>query len=84
MAAGIPVIAAMGGAAEVATAEVDALLHPPEGCQRPARALRRMADDTELRRRLAGAGRERAGQFGPDVIGSSLMQLYAQILGPRR
>jgi glycosyltransferase involved in cell wall biosynthesis len=85
MAAGIPVIATSGGGAgEIATDELNALLHPPGDRQALAAALRRMAADPALRQRLAGAGRERAAEFGEDVIAARLNQLYGEILAGSR
>jgi glycosyltransferase involved in cell wall biosynthesis len=85
MAAGIPVIAAEGGGAgEIATDGVDALLHPPGNGPALAQALRRMAEDGDLRSRLAGAGRKRASEFSPGSVGGALAELYRRLPEPRR
>ena len=57
-AAGLPVVAtAVGGVAEAVGA--DALLVPPGDAAAPAEALQRLAEDPELRERLAAGGLER-------------------------
>jgi glycosyltransferase involved in cell wall biosynthesis len=82
MHAGVPVIASAGGGpSEIVTNGVDGLLYPPGDIDALVEALRRLRDDAPLRRQLAGNARHRAEQFSPRASASSLMALYAQVLG---
>jgi glycosyltransferase involved in cell wall biosynthesis len=81
MAAGVPVVAtSAGGAAELVQHDVNGLLYPPGDARALGEALRRLAADQGLRRRLARAGRERAQDFRPDEVAPRLEQVYAQLL----
>ncbi len=61
MACGRAVIAtAAGGAAEIVDDRVDALAVPPGSVEALAAAIRRLAEDAELRARLGAAGRAKA------------------------
>jgi glycosyltransferase involved in cell wall biosynthesis len=82
MAAGVPVVAtSAGGAAELVKHDVNGLLYPPGDAGALAEALRRLAGDLALRRRLARAGRERAGDFRPENVAPRLEEVYAHLLG---
>ena len=84
MALGLPVIASgAGGPAEVVSDGVDGLLHPPGDVEALTAALKRLASDPGLRRRLGTAGRERARQFTPSVVAPQIMAVYERLLGPR-
>ncbi len=61
MLTGLPVVAAnVRGPAEQVVQEVTGVLVPPGDASSLAAALRRMAADKDLRRRMGAAGRERA------------------------
>jgi glycosyltransferase involved in cell wall biosynthesis len=61
MAHGVPVVATgRGGSAEYLRDGDNALLHPPGDVAALARALRRLADEPELRERLRAGGAETA------------------------
>jgi glycosyltransferase involved in cell wall biosynthesis len=82
MAAGVPVVATCaGGAAELVQHEVNGLLYPPGDADALAGALRRLASDRALRRRLGLAGRERARDFRPEHTAHRLEEVYAHLLG---
>ncbi|MFI5048176.1 MAG: glycosyltransferase family 4 protein, partial [Acidimicrobiia bacterium] len=82
MAMGLPVIAAdTGGPAEVITPETDGILVPPADAAALAVALRRLADDAALRRRLGDAARERAVAFGSAAVASRMAAVYHELLG---
>jgi glycosyltransferase involved in cell wall biosynthesis len=84
MAAGLPVIAsAEGGPAEVITDGVDGLLCPPGDSHALAELLQRLASDPEDRHRLGEAGRRRARDFSPAVIGEQMMNDYRSVLSRR-
>jgi glycosyltransferase involved in cell wall biosynthesis len=77
MAAGVPVIAAdAGGAAEIVTAGVDALVHRPGDVADLAAAMRQMAEDGALRRRLASEGRKRSQDFRAERVSEALSGVY--------
>jgi glycosyltransferase involved in cell wall biosynthesis len=87
MAAGVPVAAAAGGgSSEIASDGHTALLHSPGDAGELADALQRLAADPTLRRRLSVAGRERAQDFGPEVVAERLGTLYDALaeVTPRR
>lgn len=84
MAAGLPVIAAAaGGPAEVIEDGVDGLLHEPGDVDDLATCLRRLADEPDLRRRLAAAGRARAEAFRPEPLARRVRALYGEVLSRR-
>ena len=63
MAAGLPVIATrVGGLPELVADERTGLLVPPEDPAALAQAIRRLAGDVELRRRLGAAGKQRVAR----------------------
>ena len=85
MAAGLPVIASNeGGPAEVITNGVDGLLVAPADPEGLAAVLRRVATDSELRRRLGEQARCSARAFTPDRVGAQVMQVYSEVLEARR
>jgi glycosyltransferase involved in cell wall biosynthesis len=84
MAAGVPVVAtSAGGAAEIVNHEANGLLYPPGDAHALAAALTRLAGDEALRRRLAGAGRERAADYSPEAAAQALQAVYAELLDRR-
>jgi glycosyltransferase involved in cell wall biosynthesis len=77
LAAGLPVVAAdAGGPAELVTDEVDGVLVAPNDAGALAAALRRLADDPELRLRLGTAARARAAEFTPERTARQLAEVY--------
>jgi glycosyltransferase involved in cell wall biosynthesis len=78
---GVPVVASrVGGIPEVVDHEVDGLLVPPGDRDALAGALVRVLEDGALRRRLAGAGRERvAGRFAFDRMVREYEQIYDEL-----
>jgi glycosyltransferase involved in cell wall biosynthesis len=84
-ASGLPVIASStGGLPEVVEDERTGLLVSPGDATALARAIVRLARDGELRRRLGGAGRERALQFSWNRAAGLLEGIYARALQGRR
>lgn len=84
MAMGLPVVApSAGGPAELIDDSVTGLLYPPRDAAALARALRHLAGDPELRRRLGAKARERAIDFAPRAIADRVMVLYRQVLEER-
>jgi len=84
MAAGVAVIAsAAGGPAEIITPEVDGLLVPSGDVGALAAALRRLADDPSLRRRLGDAARDRAADYRGEVIAPLVVDRYRRVLAAR-
>ncbi len=81
MAAGLPVVAARaGGPAETIDDGVDGLLYPPGDVEALASALRSLATDPALRRRIGAAGLIRARDFAPDVIAERVLAVYREVL----
>ena len=82
MAYGMAVLATdVGGIPEVVEPEVDGLLVTPS--ERPpemADALRRLAADPDLRRRLADGARRRVESLDADEVAGRLDALYASLL----
>jgi glycosyltransferase involved in cell wall biosynthesis len=73
MAAGLPVIAPdAGGPAEIIRNDVDGILVPSCDTAALATALRRLAADPALRRRLGDAARTRAHEFTPERSAAQL------------
>jgi glycosyltransferase involved in cell wall biosynthesis len=70
------------GCREAVTDGVNGLLVPPRDAAALARAIARLADDPELRRRLARAGRERAERlFSSQAIVAQTLATYRAVLG---
>ena len=85
MGAGLAVVAtAAGGPAEIIGDGLTGLLYPPGDVEALANALRRVADDPELRRRLGSAARERVKGFAPDVVADEVLKGYEIALGRSR
>ncbi len=85
MAAGTPVVAsAIEGYANVARADVDALLVPAGDVAALQHALRRVFDDPALRDRLVASGRARAEEFSMARLAERYLELYDHALVPAR
>jgi phosphatidylinositol alpha-mannosyltransferase len=85
MAAGTPVVAsAIEGYANVARADIDALLVPAGDVGALQKALRRVFDDPELRARLVAGGRARAEEFSMARLAERYLDLYERALVPAR
>jgi phosphatidylinositol alpha-mannosyltransferase len=81
MAAGTPIVAsAIEGYQNVARADRDALLVPPDDAARLRTALQRVLDDSELRTRLTESGRERATEFSMRKLAERYLDLYERSL----
>lgn len=84
MAAGRPIVASdLPSIREVLTDDVDALLVPPGDPHALAAAIRRLARDEELRKRLAGAAGERIRQYSWDERGRKIFQLLKEVCEER-
>jgi glycosyltransferase involved in cell wall biosynthesis len=82
LAVGLPTLATdAGGPAEVITDGVDGLLYPPGDAEALAQALRRLAADPALRRRLGAAARLRARDYTADRIAPQVMAVYRNAVG---
>ena len=83
MAASTPIVAsAIEGYANVARAELDALLVPPGDAEALRTALRRVLDDKALADRLVASGQERAGEFSMQRLARKYVELYERALVP--
>jgi phosphatidylinositol alpha-mannosyltransferase len=83
MAASTPIVAsAIEGYANVARADLDALLVPPGDAAALCTALRRVLDDKALADRLVASGRERAGEFSMQGLARKYVELYQRALVP--
>jgi glycosyltransferase involved in cell wall biosynthesis len=83
MAAGLPVVAAnAGGPAEVIDDGVTGILCPPGDVMALSEALRRLAEDPELRLQLGEAGRAKSREFAPENIAAEVMRVYESVLVP--
>ena len=81
MAYGLGIVATtVGGVPDVLENEVEALLVPPGDAVALADALRRLAGEEELRRRLGAAARGAARESGADRIAERLGAVYAALL----
>jgi glycosyltransferase involved in cell wall biosynthesis len=82
-ACGRPIVATdVPGCREIARANVNALLVPPDDPAGLAEAIDRLASDAELRRRFGSAGRRMVEQeFSSDQIGRATVALYDRLLG---
>jgi glycosyltransferase involved in cell wall biosynthesis len=80
--AGRPVVAsACGGLTEVVEAGRTGLLVPPDDVPALSGALRELADDVELRRRLGDAARASAGRFDPAGHARRVAALLDRVAG---
>jgi glycosyltransferase involved in cell wall biosynthesis len=81
MAAGLPVVAPnAGGPAEVIDDGVTGILYEPNDAEALAQALRLLARDGELRRRLGEAGRLHARRFAPAEVATAVAAVYHDVL----
>jgi glycosyltransferase involved in cell wall biosynthesis len=80
MSVGLPVVAAdAGGPAEVIEHGVNGLLYPPGDVEGLASALRTLAADASLRKRLGDAGRDSARAFAPELIAAQVLEVYRRV-----
>jgi phosphatidylinositol alpha-mannosyltransferase len=85
MAAGTPVVAsAIEGYANVARADIDALLVPPGDARVLRRALQSVLDSRGLRERLIASGHTRADEFSMARLAGRYLELYERVLVPAR
>jgi len=85
MAAGTPVVAsAIEGYANVARADIDALLVPPGDARVLRRALQSGLDSRGLRERLIASGHTRADEFSMARLAGRYLELYERVLVPAR
>jgi len=81
MASRLPVVAAAaGGPAEVIEDGVNGFLTSPGEVKPLARVLRRLADDPELRDRIAAEGQKTSGNFTPERAAEEMVAIYEEIL----
>ncbi|MHB9111521.1 MAG: glycosyltransferase [Thermoleophilia bacterium] len=82
MAAGRAVIATDGGGArEIVAHNIDGLLVPPGDSGLMAKAIVRLARDTEARHRLAAAGNEKVKlRFSKQTMVDNILELYDEII----
>jgi glycosyltransferase involved in cell wall biosynthesis len=84
MAAGVPVVTTdEGGPAEFVEHERDGLQVTARDAGALAGALRRLAEDDELRVRLAEGGRAKAAEFSGERISAQVHGLYRDVLARR-
>jgi glycosyltransferase involved in cell wall biosynthesis len=81
-ACGRPIVATdVPGCREIARQNINALLVPVENPRALAAAIRRLAHDSELRRRLGAAGRQLAErEFSNARIGQEIVALYDRLV----
>jgi glycosyltransferase involved in cell wall biosynthesis len=85
MAAGLPVVATLGGGpSEVVTDGEDGMLYPPGNVEVLVQYLQMLAKDPSLRHRLGAAGRRTAEQFTPERIAPTLLTAYLDTVRPER
>jgi glycosyltransferase involved in cell wall biosynthesis len=80
MALGVPVVATdcPGGPAEILNRGGAGLLVPNHDEAALAAALRRIADEPDLRSRLSAAGRERAHSYSPQMVGRRWVEILRE------
>lgn len=84
MAAGLPVVASrVDGIPEIVREGENGLLVPPADEEALAAAILRVHADSELRSRLAAAGRRIAQQYTPERMAQSYLDLYGEIEASR-
>ncbi len=85
MVARIPIVAsAIDGYADVARADREALLVPPDDPEALRAALRRVLDDAPLRARLVESGVERAAEFSMSRLAEAYAGCYEECRAARR
>jgi glycosyltransferase involved in cell wall biosynthesis len=85
MASGIVVIASDGGGpSEILTDGVDGILYPPGDRSALAAALRRVAVDSDLRRKLVDGALREVRAYEPDQIAQLVQAVYGEVLATRR
>ncbi len=82
-ACGRPIVATdVPGCRVIARQNVNALLVPPDDPEALANAIKRLADDRELRQRFGAAGRKMVeDEFSSVRIGHEIVALYGRLLG---
>ena len=79
---GLPVVASrVGGIPQVLEDEVDALLVPPGDAGSLARAMERLASDSELRERLGRQAKLRSSMFDIAQANEAVDEIYQQVAG---
>ncbi len=79
LSAGLPIIASdTGGTAELARHELESLLVPPGNPEAVADAMLRLADDNDLRERLAENALRRAEQFTVQRLIKNISRVYGE------
>ncbi len=86
MAAGTPVVTTtVGGLPEIVRHEVNGLLVPPRDPSALAAAIVRLANDSDLRRRLSENGKQTAfRQFDPRSLTEQVISIYQRVLADRQ
>ena len=80
MASGLPVVATrVGGIPEVVEEGATALLVPPDDVDALSQAVRRLAEDPELSRRLSRSGRPRAETFSWTRLTPRYVELFEEL-----
>lgn len=81
MAAGVPIVAAnLDGYANVARADVEAVLVEPGSAEELATGITRVLGDAALADRLVRAGRVRAEEFSMDRLADRYVELYTPLV----
>ena len=70
----------IGGPAEVVHHDVDGLRYPMGDREALAAALRRLADDPALGRRLGNAARTTARNYTPEAVAAKVIAVYRGLL----
>lgn len=79
MAAGVPIVSTnIDGYSMVATHEHDALLVPPKDSKALAAAIKRMMEDSDLRKRLVTQGKKTVQQYSWKILAQDVLDYYAQ------
>jgi glycosyltransferase involved in cell wall biosynthesis len=85
MAMGLPVVAPSGGGpAEVIIDGETGTLYAPGDVDALADALRRLAGDIALRKKLGAAAQMKARDFEPEIVAAAVTRIYAQVLSSKR
>ena len=80
LAAELPIVAtAVGGVPELVTHEVNALLVPKQDVPQLANAIRRLLDDSELRRRFSGNCKDVVARHDPHSYFESILGIFEQV-----